>query len=61
MDRRLGAARAVATPAAAALVPTAALASFARLFVAAAVLETALLATATLYAVYFGRYRYPRA
>jgi hypothetical protein len=52
MERRLGAARAVAVAATAALVPTAVLAAGSRVFAAAAVLETALLAAATLYAVY---------
>ena len=60
MDRRLNVARAVAVAATVLLVPTAAVAIVSRVFLPIAVLEAAILAIATAYAVYLGVYRYPR-
>lgn len=60
MDRRLTLARAVTAAATIVLLPTALLAIGSRRFLALAVLEAAILALATAYAVYLGVYRYPR-
>ncbi len=60
MERRLSMARATAAAALAALFPTVVLATGSRVFVALAVVEAAVLALATAYAVYLGLYRYPR-
>ncbi len=56
----MGIARAVAVAATLGLLPTIVLASNSRLFVALAILEAAILASATAYAVYLGLYRFPR-
>jgi hypothetical protein len=63
MDRRLTVARIVAAAALTLLVPTAvlcALSPAAPPVVSAGVIESALLAAATAYAMYLGIYRYPR-
>jgi hypothetical protein len=60
MDRRLATARVAAAAAAVALVPTVVLAVDSRLFTAIAVIEAAILAISTMYAVYVGLYRYHR-
>jgi multidrug transporter EmrE-like cation transporter len=60
MDRRLAVTRAVALTATLALLPTVVFASRSRVFLAVAVLEAAVLAVSTAYAVYLGLYRFPR-
>lgn len=60
MDHRLRVARVIAAAAVLALVPIAILAAGSRVFTALAVVDTAVLAMATAYAVYLGLYRYPR-
>jgi hypothetical protein len=60
MDRRLIVARAAAATATLALVPTIVLGVSSRVFVALAVIEAAVLAMSTAYAVFIGLYRYPR-
>ncbi len=59
MDQGLTAARAVVVAAAVVLVPTTLLAVGSRLFLALAVVEAAVLAAATAFAVFVGLYRYP--
>lgn len=60
MDYRLRLVRVITAVTVLALVPIAVLAARSRIFTALAVLDTAVLAIATAYAVYLGLYRYPR-